>query len=115
LVGKATLLVQGACDSLRKVARRGDAMNFELPDSVVDVIAQRAAEMAIETLGREGSPWLTRQQAARYLSLPVSRLEKDRTIPCHRPPALPDDDGLVGDGRRVLYHRGELDRWLLES
>jgi hypothetical protein len=47
-----------------------------------------------------GSPWMTREAAARYLSLPVSRLEKDKAIPCHR------------EGRRVLYHRGELDAYL---
>jgi excisionase family DNA binding protein len=54
----------------------------------------------VDRLGREQSPWLTRKQAAAYLSLPLSRLEKDRRIPCHR------------EGRRVLYHRGELDQWL---
>ena len=40
---------------------------------------------------------MTRAQAADYLGLPLSRLEKDRRIPSHR------------DGRRVLYHRAELD------
>ena len=51
----------------------------------------------------ETSPWLTRQQAADYLSVPVSRLEKDRSVPAHR-----------WDGR-VMYHRGELDTWLRAS
>jgi hypothetical protein len=46
---------------------------------------------------------MTRAQAAEYLSLPVSRLEKDRCIPCHR------------DARRVLYHRGELDEYFLRA
>jgi predicted ATPase len=55
-----------------------------------------------EELERQGggSPWMDRKVAAHYLSLPVSRLEKDKAIPCHR------------EGRRVLYHREELDMYL---
>ena len=70
-----------------------------LPHDVVEAIAERAAELVIERIGN-GSPWLTREAAARYLSLPVSRLEKDKAIPCHR------------EGRRVLYNREELDAHL---
>ena len=68
------------------------------PDAL-EAIAARAAELVVERLGREQSPWLTRAQAAVYLGLPVSRLEKDRQIPAHR------------DGRRILYHRDELDAY----
>jgi excisionase family DNA binding protein len=56
----------------------------------------------LERLGN-GSPWLDREAAARYLSLPVSRLEKDRAIPFHR------------EGRRVLYHREELDAYMFSN
>jgi hypothetical protein len=49
------------------------------------------------------SPWLDRKAAADYLGVPISRVEKDRTLPCHR-----------WEGR-VLYHRDELDGWLLEK
>jgi excisionase family DNA binding protein len=76
---------------------------LSLSPEALEAIADRAAELVIERLGREASPWLTRAQAATYLGLPLSRLEKDKTIPCHR------------DGRRVLYHRDELDRFLLEA
>ena len=38
------------------------------------------------------SPWLTRPQAAEYLAMPVSRLEKDKRVPM---------DVKVGD--KVLY------------
>lgn len=76
-----------------------EPLSLTLPSELVEAIAQRAAEIVVEELGN-GSPWLTREAAARYLSLPVSRLEKDRTIPCHR------------EGRRVLYHRDELDAYL---
>jgi excisionase family DNA binding protein len=76
-----------------------DPLALPLPDELVEAIAQRAAEIVVEELG-DGSPWLTREAAARYLSLPVSRLEKDKQIPCYR------------EGRRVLYHRDELDAYL---
>jgi Protein of unknown function (DUF3631) len=76
-----------------------EPISFPIPEELVEVIAERAAEMVVEELGN-GSPWLTREAAARYLSLPVSRLEKDKQIPCHR------------EGRRVLYHRDELDAYL---
>jgi excisionase family DNA binding protein len=75
-------------------------VRLELPDDCLEELVERVTEAVVDRLGLEQSPWLTRKQAAAYLSLPLSRLEKDRRIPCHR------------EGRRVLYHRGELDQWL---
>jgi hypothetical protein len=77
-------------------------MSITLSADALEAIAARAAELAYERLQGEAgaSPWMTRRQAAAYLGVPVSRLEKDRTVPCRR-----------WDGR-VLYHRGELDTWL---
>ena len=49
------------------------------------------------------SPWMTAAEAAAYLRCPVSRIRKltaIRELPCHR------------DGRRVLYHRDELDDYI---
>jgi excisionase family DNA binding protein len=77
-----------------------DPVVIGIPAEAVELIARRAAEIVLEQDGlRIGSPWMTRKQAAEYVGLPLSRLEKDRTIPCHR------------DGRRVLYHRDELDAY----
>jgi hypothetical protein len=73
------------------------AVPLSLPPDAVEAIAERAAEIVVERLQWVSSPWLTRAQAATYLGLPLSRLEKDKAIPCHR------------DCRRVLYHRDELD------
>ena len=73
------------------------SLELELPAELLEAIARRAADLATEQLREDQSPWLTRRQAAAYLGLPVSRLEKDRRIPCHK------------DGGRILYHRGELD------
>jgi excisionase family DNA binding protein len=78
-----------------------EPLALTLPPEALEAIAARAAELVLERLGQTNgaSPWMTRAQAAAYLGLPLSRLEKDRRIPNHR------------DGRRVLYHRGELDRY----
>jgi excisionase family DNA binding protein len=79
-----------------------DPLEVSLSPDALEVIAARAAEIVLERNGTaSGSPWLTRDAAAAYLGLPVSRLEKDREIPCHR------------DGRRVLYNRDELDTFFL--
>jgi excisionase family DNA binding protein len=81
-----------------------DLLALSLPAEIVDAIAARAAELVLEQLGRtNGSPWMTRPQAAEYLGLPLSRLEKDRAIPCHR------------EGRRVLYRRDELDAYVQKT
>lgn len=71
-----------------------------LPEDVVETIVAIVKERVLAQLDDGRSPWLTRKQAAAYLSVPLSRLEKDRTAPCHR-----------WDGR-VLYHRNELDEYL---
>ena len=63
-------------------------------------LVEHISELVTEKLRREASPWLTRPEAAVYLSLPLSRLEKRKDIPCYR------------DERRVLYRRDELDQWM---
>jgi hypothetical protein len=80
-----------------------DPLALNVPPVLVERIAERAAELLAERLDFHASPWMTRTRAAAYLGVPVSRLEKDRRIPCHR------------DGRRVIYHRGELDAFMLAS
>jgi excisionase family DNA binding protein len=76
-------------------------LTFALPAATVTEIAERAAVLVLAQLQRTGSPWMTRKEAAEYLRLPLSRLEKDRSVPCHR------------DGGRVLYNRHELDEHFL--
>ncbi len=75
---------------------------LEITPEIIEAIATSAAEIMIATVTVAGSPWMTRKEATACLRLPVSRLEKDRRIPCHR------------DGGRVLYHRNELDSPLPE-
>lgn len=76
-------------------------MTIELSDETVAVIVKQVTERVLATIGTTGSPWMTRAEAAEYLRLPLSRLEKDRNIPSHR------------DGGRVLYNRRELDEYFL--
>lgn len=71
-----------------------------LPDDLLETIAARVAEI-LSDRDDGGSPWMTRREAADYLGVPVSRLEKDRTLPFYR-----------WEGR-VLYNRHELDAHLL--
>ena len=86
---------------------RGEAPTVEvgghslpLPAEWLEALAELVAErLSGATAGV--SPWLDRKAAAGYLGVSVSRLEKDRTVPSHR-----------WEGR-VLYHRLELDEWLL--
>jgi hypothetical protein len=79
-----------------------ESLSITLSAEAVDQLVERVAEVVLQRLGGQNgaSPWLTRAEAAEYAHLPLSRLEKDRTIPCHR------------EGRRVLYHRAELDDYL---
>lgn len=73
-----------------------------LPAELVEAVAQRAVAIVMEGgAGGSKSPWMTRGEAADYLRLPISRLEKDRRLPCHR------------DASRVLYNRHELDAYFL--
>jgi hypothetical protein len=76
-------------------------LQVELPAELVEAVAHRVAEIVRTTSKTGPSPWLDRKQAAEYLAVPLSRLEKDRTVPCHR-----------WEGR-VLYHRDELDAYVL--
>ncbi len=71
---------------------------LQIPPDVFEGIAQRAAELVANRAPE--SPWLTRSQAADYLGVPLSRLEKDKSVPHHR-----------WDGR-ILYNQEELDSWL---
>jgi excisionase family DNA binding protein len=79
---------------------------LELPEAVVEAIAQRAAALALERLDRrESSPWMDLAQAATYLGFSRDRLYKltaAGAVPCRRRPG----------GQRLLFHRDELDQWL---
>jgi hypothetical protein len=74
-------------------------LHLIVPPAVFEEIVTAVTERVRVEL-TETSPWLTRAEAADYLRVPRSRLEKDKTVPSHR-----------WDGR-VMYHRAEVDAWL---
>jgi hypothetical protein len=76
------------------------ACSLPVPPEWLDALAELVAERLRDELPERSSPWLTRPLLAARLGVPLSRIEKDRTIPCHR-----------WEGR-VLYHVGEVDEWL---
>jgi excisionase family DNA binding protein len=83
-------------------------MNFalELPDELVEQIAARAAELVTERQEANVSPWLNAENAAAYIDAPVSRvhdLVQLRKLEPRR------------DGRRLLFRREALDRYLEDS
>ena len=75
-------------------------LRIELPAEVVQSLVEQIAER-VRTEVEAASPWMDRPAAASYMGLPVSNVEKNKTIPVHRV------------GARCLYKREELDEWLL--
>ena len=75
-------------------------VSLKLPAESIEALVD-AVRDRLTSEPSQSSPWMTRAQAAEYLGVPVSRLEKDRRMPSHR-----------WEGR-VMYHRGELDEYLL--
>lgn len=79
----------------------GSGLALQLDDSAVERLADAIAR---RMPAGNVSPWMSAEQAAEYIGAPVSRIRQltmGGQIPVHR------------DGRRVLYHRDELDQWLM--
>ncbi len=81
-----------------------ETLTVDLVPVIAEAVAQRVFEMgATESRLPSSTPWLSAEQAAHYLRCPVSRVRKltmTDELPHHR------------DGRRVLYHRDELDAFI---
>ncbi len=84
-----------------------DRLRLELPDALVDAIAERAAEIVLERLGERealaGSPYLSVDEAAEYLRSSRQRvydLLSSGRLSRHK------------DGSRVLVARAELEAHL---
>lgn len=81
-------------------------LSLDLPDELLERIAQRAAELVVERQVANASPWLDTKGAAEYLAAPVSRVhdlvQLGRLTPCR-------------DGRRLLFRRDDLDRYLEDA
>jgi hypothetical protein len=79
---------------------------FELPDDVLDALAERVAARVLERLesARGGDQWLDAKGAAAYLGLTVNALHKvtgRRELPARQD----------APGAKLWFLRSELDRW----
>jgi excisionase family DNA binding protein len=75
-----------------------------LSDEVLEAIARRAAELAVDALAARPEPWLDVAAAAGHLCCSTSRLYtlvSARRVPFHK------------DGTRTLFRASELDAWVL--
>ena len=83
-------------------------LTVTLPDELLDAAAEAIAERLLERLPESStaeSPWLDFDAALAYLGFSRDRLYKltaARAIPFRK----------KRDGQGLLFHRGELDRWL---
>ena len=83
-------------------------LRIELPEDLVEQIAQRVAELLRDTAASEqtiASPWLDVPGACAYLGFSRDQLYKltaARAIPCRK----------KVNGQGLCFHRAELDAWM---
>jgi excisionase family DNA binding protein len=83
-------------------------LTVTLPDELLEAAAERVVELLLKRLPAApaaASPWLDFDAALAYLGFSRDRLYKltaARAIPFRK----------KRDGQGLLFHRGELDRWL---
>jgi excisionase family DNA binding protein len=86
-------------------------LTVTLPDELLEAAAERVVELLLERLPADpaaASPWLDFDSALAYLGFSRDRLYKltaARAIPFRK----------KRDGQGLLFHRGELDRWLKQE
>ncbi len=83
-------------------------MNIQLPDDLIEQIAEQIANKLTGTLSQPTppTPWLTPDTAAQHLGCGKRRiydLAAANRIPLHR------------EGNRLLFHRDELDAWIVSG
>jgi excisionase family DNA binding protein len=79
------------------------ALSIDLPDEVLEAIAQRAAAILAERQGPAASPWLSTEQAATYIAAKPDRIHDLVALEKLAPRR---------DGRRLLFKREDLDNYL---
>ena len=81
-------------------------LTLTVPDELIDVLARRIARLVNDGEPQaSASPWLDVEAALEYLPFSRDQLYKltsARAIPFRK----------KRDGQGLLFHRGELDRWL---
>jgi excisionase family DNA binding protein len=79
---------------------------LDVPDSLVEAVALRAAAIVIEAQTASASPWLSTEQAADYLAAKPARVHDLVALGKLTPRR---------DGRRLLFRRDELDAYIEAS
>ena len=88
-------------------SRHDDELTLAVPEELLDALAERVARQVMSRLETTaaGSPWLDVEAALEYLPFSRDQLYKltaAKAIPFRK----------KRDGQGLLFHRGELDRWL---
>jgi excisionase family DNA binding protein len=88
-------------------SRKNGALSLAVPAELIELVADRAAELVAERLAAAApDPWIGVAQAADHLACPRSRVYA--LVSAGRLPH-------AKDGSRLLFKRSELDRWVLEG
>ena len=83
-------------------------LSLPIPHSIIEQVAESIAERAFDLFAERmasSTPWMTTDEAIAYTRIPAGTFDKLAArgrIPSH----------AVDGGRRKLYHREELDRYL---
>lgn len=83
-----------------------NSIRLDLPDAVIEAIAQRAAAILAAQAPTASAPWLSTQQAADYIAAKPARIH-DLTALGKLTPRR--------DGRRLVFKRSDLDAYLEAS
>ena len=89
------------------MTRAPSELTLTVPEELLDALARRVAMLVSDRLEPQASasPWLNVEAALEYLPFSRDQLYKltsARAIPFRK----------KRDGQGLLFHRGELDRWL---
>jgi excisionase family DNA binding protein len=79
---------------------------LDVPEELIEAVAQRAAAIVLAAQAPVGSPWLSTEEAAEHLRCPRSRIH-DLTALGKLTPRR--------DGRRLLFRRDDLDAYIEAS
>jgi predicted DNA-binding transcriptional regulator AlpA len=90
-----------------RAVRRGFdvSITLDLPDALVEQIAERVAVLLAERAEPKAEPWLTVEQAAAHLGISTSQLY---TLASRR---RRNGVPLTKEGARSYFRASELDRW----
>jgi excisionase family DNA binding protein len=88
----------------RAMSRNG--LSLAVPPELVELVAERAAELVAARLATEPEPWVGVAAAAEHLACPRSRLYA--LVSAGRIPH-------AKDGSRLLFKRSALDAWVRDG